>query len=338
MEIKKNYSLKELNSFGIDAKATDFISINNTEEIQKLVHFLKHYSKKHFVIGSGSNLLFTKDFDGCIITYKNDAIEIIKEEQNHIWIKVAAGIEWDDFVAYCVKKSWFGIENLSFIPGKVGSSAVQNIGAYGVEVKDFIDEVEAFDLNTAEKRSFSNKDCKFDYRYSIFKEKAKNNYLITAVNFKLNTNFKANITYTALENYLSEKNRYTPSCEDIRNAVIDIRQSKLPDHKTIGNAGSFFKNPIVSVEKQEKLKEKYPDIISYKVNDNQYKLAAGWLIDKAGWKGKSLGEIGVHHQQALVIVNHGKASGKEIYDFSEKIKKDVFNTFNVLLTREVIVL
>jgi UDP-N-acetylmuramate dehydrogenase len=338
MEIQHDFSLKSYNSFALDIKAKHFVSLKNKAEAKELASLMQKEKSKFFIIGGGTNLLFIQDFDGYIIRFENQEIEILQQNAQHIDIRVAAGRGWDSFVDYCVKNNYAGIENLSLIPGDCGSSAVQNIGAYGVEAKDCILEVHGINLENGNEFSFSQKECRFDYRYSIFKENEYKNFLISHLVYRLKKDFTPNFTYAALSSYFSEKGNNSLSISDIRHAVISIRESKLPDHKEIPNAGSFFKNPVVSKEKYEQLKTAYPDIVAFSLDENSYKLAAAWLIDKAGWKGKQKGNVATHQKQALVIVNNGKANGKEILEFSQDIQEDVMKKFGVQLNREVILI
>jgi UDP-N-acetylmuramate dehydrogenase len=338
MEIQHDFSLKSYNSFALDIKAKHFVSLKNKAEAKELASLMQKEKSKFFIIGGGTNVLFTQDFDAYIIRFENQEIEILQQDANHIDIRVAAGREWDSFVDYCVKNNYAGIENLSLIPGDCGSSAVQNIGAYGAEAKDCIVEVHGINLDNGKEFSFSQEECRFDYRYSIFKENEYKNFLISHLVYRLEKHFSPNFTYAALSSYFSEKDSNTLSISDIRSAVISIRESKLPDHKEIPNAGSFFKNPVVSKEKYEQLKTAYPDIVAFSLDENSYKLAAAWLIDKAGWKGKQKGNVATHQKQALVIVNNGKANGKEILEFSQDIQEDVMKKFGVQLNREVILI
>jgi UDP-N-acetylmuramate dehydrogenase len=335
MEIIKNASLKSLNTFGIQCHSTERIDLSNEEQIPSIVDYIKNSNKKLLILGGGSNVLFTKDFDGIILTNNLTGINKIKEDENSVLLKVAAGEEWHAFVLYCIDNKYAGVENLSLIPGKVGASPMQNIGAYGVEVKDVIDSVEAFHLKTGEKKIFQNEVCEFGYRTSIFKTTVKGEYLITAVNFKLNKNPNVNTSYGAINNELSERGITNPTIKDVSDAVIAIRSSKLPDPKVIGNAGSFFKNPVVSAELANTLKKQFENIPVYDVGNNEFKLAAGWLIEQCGWKGKTIGNYGVHKLQALVLVNYGGATGDEIYQLSTDILESVKSKFGVELEREV---
>ncbi len=338
MNIKYQYSLKAHNTFGIDVNAKTFIQIENIADLDEALAYINKANEEILVLGSGSNILFTKNVEHVVLSIETNTIELIEETNDSVIIKVAAGVVWDDFVQYAVDNEYYGTENLSHIPGKAGSGAVQNIGAYGVEVMDIIDNVFLVNRKNGMKTVFSAKDCQFDYRKSIFKEEAKDTYIITYVSFKLSKQKQLNLSYKELKKYLKKKNILKPNITDVRNAIIEIRQAKLPDHNITGNAGSFFKNPIVNKTKFLELKKKYADIIFYPTNDNAYKLAAGWLIDKAGWKGKRQGNAGVHEKQALVLINHGGASGKEIFELSENIQKDIINKFGILLSREVLVM
>lgn len=333
MEIKEFLSLKEYNSFNIDVKSVySFFSYNEKD----LIDFLKSgiaQDNKYYILGGGSNVLFTENYEGTIIFMRNKGIDLLDDDNDFVQLKVQAGELWDDFVNYCVTNNYGGVENLSLIPGTVGAAPVQNIGAYGIEVKDVIHEVEVLNRNTLKKEVFSNEKCNFKYRSSIFKQYFKNKYIILNVTFKLQKKHKLNIEYGAIKEVLKNKENITIS--DVRNAVIEIRESKLPDYKTFPNAGSFFKNPIVSEFKFNKLKEKYPKLVSYVLEDGTYKLAAGQLIDMANWKGKRKNGVGVHDKQALVIVNYNNATGKDILNFSKIIQQSVFEKFGVDIEREV---
>ena len=280
-------------------------------------------------------MLFTKNFDGIVLKNEINGIEIISENNAEVILKVGAGENWHDFVIYCVEKGWGGIENLSLIPGSVGASPMQNIGAYGVEIKDVFVELEAFNLETKKIEIFDNTTCKFGYRESIFKNSHKDKYIITSVTYKLSKNPVFNTSYGAIENQLNEMGISELSVKAISDAVIAIRSSKLPDPKEIGNAGSFFKNPIITKEKFEKLQAKFSNIANYPQADGTVKIAAGWLIDQLGWKGKTYDGYGVHKNQALVLVNYSKSNGKDIYDLSTNILNSVKEKYNIELEREV---
>lgn len=333
MEIKIFLSIKEYNTLGVDVKSLYSFFAYNTDD---LISFLKTdiaQNNDFFILGSGSNVLFTEDYNGIIIFMRNKGIEIINKDDSYVYIKAQAGEIWDDFVEYCVTNNFGGVENLSLIPGTVGASPVQNIGAYGVEVKDVIQEVEVLNRTNLQKETFNNAKCNFKYRSSIFKKYFKDKYIILNVTYKLQKQTTLNLEYGAIKNHLSENKN--PTIKDVRKAIIEIRQSKLPDYKTLPNVGSFFKNPIISQSKFEKLKTKFPNLISYPLKDGKCKLAAGQLIDFANWKGKRKNGVGVHDKQALVIVNYNNASGKDILNFSKIIQQSVFMKFGVEIEREV---
>jgi len=333
MQIKENYLLKKLNTFGIQAIAKYFVELNSIEEIQEILLSKLFKDNPFLLLGGGSNILFTKDFNGIVLKINNKGKEIIAVDANHVYLKVQAGEVWDSFVDYCILNNWSGIENLALIPGIVGTSPVQNIGAYGVEVKDCIEKVEVIRIADGEIIELSNDECKFGYRNSIFKQEAKNKYIITSVTFKLT---KTPSLITHYGDILKElENMFvSPSLENISNAIKNIRRRKLPDPSITGNAGSFFKNPLVSLEKYKELQLEYPKIRAFPSGED-YKLAAGWLIEKSGWKGKSLGNAAVHHKQALVLINKGNATGKEIIDLAKAVQLAVKGLFGVELEMEV---
>lgn len=334
MKIEYNKSLKEYNTFGIDAIATEFISITSVLELNNLL--LKNSTKPIFVLSGGSNMLLTKNLDCLVVHIAIKGIEITEESDDFVVISVDAGEKWHDFVQYCVKNNFGGLENLSLIPGYVGSAPIQNIGAYGVELKDTMIQCEAIHISSKKNRVFLNKDCNFGYRNSIFKEEEKDKYIITKVVFKLTKkNHILNTNYGAIENALLNKGITQPTIKDVSEAVIEIRQSKLPDPALIGNSGSFFKNPVISAHHFTKLQEKYPTIPSYKVDQKHIKVPAGWLIEQSGFKGKRWGDAGVHEKQALVLVNYNNASGKEILDLSKKIQSQIKEKFDIVLETEV---
>lgn len=335
MEIKKNISLKSYNTFGIDVEASNFVEVSNIDELKIA---LKDNNEPLLILGGGSNLLFTKDFRGLAIKNNLKGINVISENNSEIILKIGAGEVWHEFVLYCIEKGYAGVENMSLIPGNVGASPMQNIGAYGVEVKDVITEVEAFNLKDGSLKVFSNEVCEFGYRSSIFKTSEKGNYFITAVTFKLNKEAKVNTSYGAIEGELKRMGIENPTIKDVSDAVINIRSSKLPDPKKIGNSGSFFKNPIVSEIQKNNILEKYPEAPSYPQTNGGFKMAAGWLIERCGWKGKRIGNYGVHALQALVLVNYGGAKGEEIYRLSEQIIESVKAEFGIELEREVNIL
>ena len=332
MHFQENYSLKNLNSFGINVSAKYFSVFKNTNELAEI---LAAANENKLILGGGSNILFTKDFDGLILKNEIDGIENIKEDEQHIYVKVGAGVGWHPFVLYCIENNFAGAENLSLIPGSVGASPMQNIGAYGVETKDIFYELEAYHINDKKLVKFTNKECEFAYRESIFKNKFKGEFVITSVTFKLNKFPVFNTSYGAIETELQKMGVQTSSIKSISDAIISIRKSKLPDPKVIGNAGSFFKNPTIKNIEFDNLKKEYPAIVGYAVGLNETKLAAGWLIEKAGFKGYRLNDAGCHDKQALVLVNYDNATGEEILQVSEKIINAVKLMFNVTLQREV---
>ncbi|RKF03403.1 UDP-N-acetylmuramate dehydrogenase [Tenacibaculum lutimaris] len=332
MNIQENISLKEYNTFGIDVNAKRFVSITSVYQLQQLIK----EEKDIFLISGGSNMLLTKDIETLVVHINFKGISIDQQNHNDVYITVNAGENWHEFVLWCVSLNYGGLENLSLIPGNVGTCPIQNIGAYGVEVKDTITKVEAIEIKTGKLVSFSAEECQFGYRNSIFKNKAKGKYILTSVSFKLTkNNHKLNTSYGAIESELSSKGITNPTIKDISDAVIAIRQSKLPDPKEIGNSGSFFKNPVISKEHFEKLQSDFSNIPSYVISDTEIKVPAGWLIEQSGFKGKRFGNYGVHEKQALVLVNYGDASGKEIYELAQKIQHTIKDTFDINLEIEV---
>ncbi|WP_334057410.1 UDP-N-acetylmuramate dehydrogenase [Polaribacter sp. P097] len=332
MNIKENISLKEYNTFGIDVNAKRFVSVNSVYQLQQLLKAEKNV----FLISGGSNMLLTKDIDKLVVHIDFKGISIDKEDDDFVYLTVNAGENWHDFVLYCVAQNYGGLENLALIPGNVGTCPIQNIGAYGVEVKDTITKLEAVNLETTKLESFSNEDCNFGYRNSIFKNSVKGKYVITSVAFKLTKrNHNLNTSYGAIETELASKQITEPTLKDISDAVIAIRKSKLPDPKEIGNSGSFFKNPVISKTQFLEIQKEYPNTPSYIISENEIKVPAGWLIETAGFKGKRFGNYGVHEKQALVLVNYGNASGKEIYALAQKIQNEILNQFKIDLEIEV---
>lgn len=333
MIIKKNISLIKYNTFGLDYKASCVIHIRNEKEATSVFAGGLKWKKPLLIIGGGSNLLFTNDFKGTILIPEIRSIKVEEESDNYVIVSAGAGLEWDKLVAWSVSKGFGGLENLSHIPGDVGATPVQNIGAYGVEVKNLIVKVRAISTSDGSKRIFDNDQCRFEYRASIFKNMAKGKYLITRVYYRLSKNGAINLDYGSLKDEVSRLGVTT--LNNIRQAVINIRSSKLPDPEKIGNAGSFFKNPVVDKTVSENLKIKYPQIPLYDDISGGIKLSAGWLIEQCGWKGRRIGDAGIHKKQALVLVNYGKASGSDIYRLSEDIKNSVFDKFGIALDREV---
>ncbi len=335
MKVLENHSLKKFNTFGIDATARYFTEVSNLEEIREILCESKFSAINRLILGGGSNLLFTKNFDGIVLKNNLKGIELLKEDADFYYVKSAAGEVWHEFVMHCVKNNYAGLENLSLIPGNVGASPMQNIGAYGVEIKDFFYELEAFHILDKTLQTFNAAQCKFGYRESVFKRELKNQFIITSVTFKLSKHPQFNTSYGAIETELASMGIQEKSIQSISAAVCNIRRSKLPNPAEIGNAGSFFKNPEVVKGKYEFLKMQYPGIVGYDLENGNVKLAAGWLIEQSGWKGKTIGDAGVHKLQALVLVNYGNAKGTEIFDLSQKVMDSVKEKFGVELEREV---
>ncbi|WBX70177.1 UDP-N-acetylmuramate dehydrogenase [Tenacibaculum retecalamus] len=332
MNIKENISLKKYNTFGIHVNAKRFVTIDSLYDLQQLLK----KEKDIFLISGGSNMLLTKDIEKLVVHINMKGISIDRENNNNVHLTVNAGENWHEFVLWCVSENYGGIENLSLIPGNVGTCPIQNIGAYGIEVKDTITRVEAVDIKTGKLVTFSNAECEFGYRNSIFKNVAKGKYIITAVSFKLTKNeHKLNSSYGTIETELVSKNIINPTIKNISEAVIAIRQSKLPDPKKIGNSGSFFKNPVISKADFDKLQKEFSTIPSYVISESEIKVPAGWLIEQCGFKGKNYGDYGVHEKQALVLVNYGNATGIEIYELAQNIQKTIKDTFSIDLEIEV---
>ena len=326
-------SLKEYNTFGVEVLANNFNKAENEDEI---LNFLSENKNVPLILGGGSNILFKNNINKPILKIEIKGIEIIEENENTVYISVGAGENWNDFVKWTLVKNYGGIENLSLIPGNVGSAPIQNIGAYGVELKDVFQSCRAISIDNKILKTFNKEQCHFTYRSSIFKEKLKNKYIISRVTFKLSKiNHVINSEYKPLKDLLKIKGNLNPTIQDISKLVIKIRTNKLPDPKKIGNCGSFFKNPIISNSKFKNLNEYFSSVPNYKISENEVKIPAAWLIEECGFKGKNEGKTGTHKKHALVIVNNGGATGKEIYDFSQKIKKSVLKKFNILLEEEV---
>jgi UDP-N-acetylmuramate dehydrogenase len=334
MHFEENKSLKSYNTFGIDSKARYFISINSKEE---LCHVLTSEMKKpFFILGGGSNMLLSQDINALVLHLNMKGIVVLSENDQEVIVEAQAGENWHEFVRYCLANDFGGIENLSLIPGNVGTAPIQNIGAYGVELKDVFESCTAIEIDTLEEVQFQTADCQFGYRDSFFKNQGKDRFIITAVRFRLTSkNHKLHTSYGAIQAILDEKGITNPSIQDISQAVIDIRSSKLPDPKILGNSGSFFKNPIITVKEFENFRNQFPEAPFYEVSPIEYKIPAGWLIEKAGFKGKRYGDAGVHIHQALVLVNYGNASGKEIWDLALRIREKVNNLFGILIEPEV---
>ncbi len=330
----ENYSLKTHNTFAVEAKAKYFFEFTDPADLDVFLRSNKTWKDERLLIlGGGSNILFVNDFDGLIIRSNVPGVKEIAEDRQNVWIEVGAGENWDEFVHYCVDMKLGGVENLSLIPGLVGAAPVQNIGAYGQEVSNAIEIVKGYDLETRLNFELLAANCEFSYRSSIFKHTFQNRAIITSVVFRLNKFPEFSLGYGQVEEKVKERGEV--NLLNIRDAVIEIRSSKLPDVKELGNAGSFFKNPVVEAKVAEHLQKHYENVPVYSVENDKVKLAAGWLIEKAGWKGVREGDVGVHEKQALVLVNYENATGKEIFDFSEKIKRSVLEKFGVELEREV---
>ncbi len=334
MKVQKNISLKKYNTFGIAAKAKFFCEIKSVNELKKALQ-LDDYSEK-FILSGGSNMLITKDIEALVLYINIKGKEIIEEDDDHVYLKVMAGEIWHDMVLWCLEQNFGGLENMSLIPGKTGTAPIQNIGAYGVELKDTFVSCEAVDVEDQSIRTFSKKNCNFGYRDSYFKNEGKGKYIITSVTFKLTKkNHNLNTSYGAIEEELERGGIKSPTIKDISNAVVAIRQSKLPDPKDLGNSGSFFKNPILSKPEFDLFLTKHPNAKYYKVSGDEYKIPAGWLIEQCGFKGKRYGDAGVHKNQALVLVNYGNATGAEIIGLAHKIIDKVFDTYEIRIAPEV---
>lgn len=336
MQLQENISLRSYNTFGIDANARYFSSFATIEELRELLSYLKNKNiQEQLVLGGGSNILFTAAYNGCILKNNLKGIELIAEDDNHYYVKAQAGENWHGFVMHCIQHQYAGLENLSLIPGNTGASPMQNIGAYGVEIKDVFHELEALYIEDGSMQTFRPDDCAFGYRESVFKRKYKGKFIICSVSFRLNKKPVFHTSYGALESELTRMGIQELTIKAVSDAVIRIRNSKLPNPAIIGNAGSFFKNPVVPEWLYETIRQNYPDIPGYTAGTGLIKLAAGWLIEQCGWKGYREGDAGCYDKQALVLVNYGKASGREIWDLSCRIIESVKEKFGVELEREV---
>ncbi|MGB3006239.1 MAG: UDP-N-acetylmuramate dehydrogenase [Chitinophagaceae bacterium] len=333
MKMQENISLRPLNTFGIDAKARFFATFKDTNELSELL--TPDSRLQTLILGGGSNILLTKDFEGLVLKNEIRGIAELHEDPEYVYVRAGAGENWHQFVLYCIERNWGGIENLSLIPGNVGASPMQNIGAYGVEIDDVFWDLEAYHLKEKKVVTFTPSDCEFGYRESVFKRKYKDQFAILNVTYRLRKKPRFNTSYGAIAQELEKMGVKELSIKAISDAVIDIRTSKLPDPKEMGNAGSFFKNPTVSKEKFETLKKMFENIVGHENIDGSVKLAAGWLIEQCGWKGYRKGDAGCYDKQALVLVNYGKATGKEIYNLGEEILQSVKEKFNIILEIEV---
>ncbi|WP_075590650.1 UDP-N-acetylmuramate dehydrogenase [Labilibacter marinus] len=334
MLIQEHFSLRNHNTFHFDIYTDFFSAPQNEEEIIEVLSDVRITDQALFILGGGSNVLFKSDFKGLVLKPNIQSIKVIDENENSVWVEAGAGIDWDHFVAWTVEQGYYGIENLSLIPGNVGASPVQNIGAYGVEVMDVITQVNGIYLDTLEPFSFKNKECKFSYRNSVFKNSLKDKTIITSVQFLLHKQGELSTDYIGIKEEL--ENLGELNLANLRRAIINIRESKLPDPEIIGNVGSFFKNPIVDKSIADKIIAKYPEAPHYKVSENELKIPAGWMIDQCGWKGKTIGNAGVHENQALVLVNKtGKAKGEDILQLAKKIEESVKTEFGIQIEKEV---
>jgi UDP-N-acetylmuramate dehydrogenase len=337
MNLQTEQSLNTYQTFGLDITAKEFTEISNVSDLKDVVNYSKSHNKKLLILGGGSNILFTQDFDGLVIKNSLKGIEKIKETEHHVWVKAAAGEVWHQLVLYAVNNNWGGIENMSLIPGCCGAAPMQNIGAYGVELKDVFESLEAYKIEEQHIYTFTNEECKFGYRESVFKHEAKGKYIITSITLRLTKTWHQFKTdYGDIKHTLEEMQVNDLTVKEISDAVIKIRQSKLPDPKVLGNAGSFFKNPEIDTELYNKLKNKYPLMPGYpSPHLGKTKIAAGWLIEQCGWKGKKVGPCGSHEKQALVLVNYGGATGNDILQLAKDIIASVYQTFEISLQPEV---
>jgi UDP-N-acetylmuramate dehydrogenase len=332
--IQHNVSLRQFNTFGLDVTAKALARVNSQDSLSEILENARKNRSELLVLGGGSNILFTKDVSALVVLIDMEGIVVVAENEQDVFVRASAGVPWHELVMHCVSRGWGGIENLSLIPGKVGAAPMQNIGAYGVELKDVFLELEAQHIHTGESRIFSNADCQFDYRESIFKTSLRGQYIIKDITLRLAKNPMVNTSYGAIAQELDKLGVQAPSVADVSRAVINIRRSKLPDPAQLGNAGSFFKNPVVSEALAQELRIRYPELPSYSAPKG-IKLAAGWLIEQCGWKGKIVGHTGSHRDQALVLVNYGGATGQEVLQLSESIMTSVRERFGVELEREV---
>ncbi|SFE78727.1 UDP-N-acetylmuramate dehydrogenase [Flavobacterium xueshanense] len=334
MEIQHNFSLKKYNTFGIEAKAKQFVAIHSVQELKNVLQENKATQK--FILGGGSNMLLTKDIDALVIHIDLKGKKIIKENDDFVWVECQAGESWHEFVLWTIDQNFGALENMSLIPGNIGTTPVQNIGAYGTEIKDTFVSCEAMTIASQEMKTFTKEECHFGYRESIFKNEVKNQYIITSVVFKLTkTNHKINTSYGDISVELARKNITNPTLKDVSNAVITIRKSKLPDPKQLGNSGSFFKNPILLKSDFQKIHQQFPEMKYFDISETEVKVPAGWLIEQAGFKGKRFGDAGIHKNQALVLVNYGNATGQEILNVSKDIQQTIFKMFGIHIEAEV---
>lgn len=335
MIIQENVSLRLYNTFGFDVKARYFAAISTTDELQQILIDPRWAATPKWIMGGGSNVLLTRDVDALVLRIKIEGIELVREDDQQLWLRAGAGESWHRFVLHCVENGYGGVENLSLIPGTVGAAPMQNIGAYGVEIKDVFEVLEAVEIATGKLRTFDSAACRFGYRESVFKRELKGQYIIASVTFRLQKQPIFNVSYGDIQKTLDEKGIREPSLRAVSDAVIGIRQSKLPDPAQIGNAGSFFKNPEISKPQFDALKSEFPALPGYPVGGSAVKVPAGWLIEQAGWKGHRAGAVGVHDRQALVLVHHGEGTGQQIRELAEKVIASVEEKFGIQLTPEV---
>ncbi len=335
MKLEENYPLKNHNFFSLDAKCKYFAEVSKANDIKKLIDSKLLYSCKKFFLGGGSNILFVDDFDGIVIHFTGKRIQILSENEKSVLIEVESGLNWDDFVRFTLEHNFFGLENLTLIPGKIGGAIVQNIGAYGAEVKEFVKSVKGYELGTGKYLELPTEACNFTYRNSIFKQELKDKFIITSVVFELSKKPTVNLSYIDLQKEAQKIPNFRPHPHWVFNTVRRIRQEKLPDFNLYPNCGSFFKNPIVNEDKIDTLKPKFSDLVHFRTGENLFKIPAAWLIEKAGWKGKRIGNVGTYERHSLVIINYGVSKGKEILDFAQQIKQDVKGKFGIDLEFEV---
>jgi UDP-N-acetylmuramate dehydrogenase len=334
MEILNNFSLKNYNTFGIEAKAEQFVAVHSVPELKSILE--QNKNQKKFVLGGGSNMLLTKNIEALVIHIDLKGKKILKEDADYVWVESQAGENWHEFVLWTIEQNFGGLENMSLIPGNVGTTPVQNIGAYGTEIKDTFVSCEAINIENQEMRTFTKEECHFGYRESIFKNEVKDQYIIVSVVYKLTKqNHKINTSYGDITAELAKNNITTPTLKDVSNAVIAIRKSKLPDPAELGNSGSFFKNPILLKTDFEPIHQNFPEMRFFDISETEVKVPAGWLIEQAGLKGKRFGDAGIHINQALVLVNYGGATGQEILDVSKTVQETVFNKFGIHIEAEV---
>ena len=334
MEVQHNFSLKQYNTFGIEAQARHFVAVHSLDELKFVLQ--QHPHEKKFILGGGSNMLLTQDIEALVIHVDLKGKRVLKQDAQQVWVVAQAGENWHEFVLWTIAQDFGGLENMSLIPGNVGTTPIQNIGAYGTEIKDTFVSCEALEIATGQMKTFANVDCQFGYRESIFKQVLKDQYIITSVVFKLTkVDHKINISYGDIISELASKSIVTPTLKDVSDAVIAIRKSKLPDPKELGNSGSFFKNPIILKSEFEIIHAKFPDMKYYDISETEVKVPAGWLIEQAGFKGKRFGDAGIHKNQALVLVNYGNATGQEILNVSKHVQKTIFEKFGIAIEAEV---